>query len=254
MLCLHRLSYPMKCRGIIKMFKTSLNVRNKSSSATFDAIVLNEFLPSPPFRADQLPVRSLPCLVPSKGLVVLNVRAAAVNFPDVLMVQGKYQVKPDLPFSPGFEVAGTVLAIGEGAKVREGDRVIGFYTHGGFAQQMLVPSKTLVPIPEGMGFEEASALLMAYGTSYHALEKAALKAGQRILVLGASGGVGLAAIQISKILGAHVIAAASSDEKLRICKVGYNQFSAHGALVSRDSYHLFRSKAPTKSSTTPRGT
>jgi NADPH2:quinone reductase len=210
-------------RGLFKFLnRTSLGIRNNTSGSTFDAIVLNEFLPSPPFRADQLPVRSLPSLAPSQGMAVLNVKAAAVNFPDVLMVQGKYQVKPALPFSPGFEVSGTVLAIGEGAKVREGDRVIGFYTHGGFAQQMLVPAKTLVPIPEGMGFEEASALLMAYGTSYYALDKASLKAGQRILILGASGGVGLAAIQIAKILGAHVIAAASSDDKLSICKVERN--------------------------------
>jgi NADPH:quinone reductase len=198
------------------------NILKKASSvrfSSFKAIVLNELLPNPPFKAEQLPVKTLPNLVPSKGMTVLSVKSAAVNFPDVLMVQGKYQFKPTLPFSPGFEVAGTVLAPGEGAKVRIGDRVIGFYSHGGFAQQMLVPSKTLVPIPEGMGFEEASALLMAYGTSYHALDKAALKEGQTILVLGASGGVGLAAIQIAKIMGARVIAAASSDEKLAICKV-----------------------------------
>ena len=168
-------------------------------------------------------------------MAVLNVKAAAVNFPDVLMIQGKYQVKPALPFSPGFEVSGTVLAIGEGANVREGDRVIGFHTHGGFAQQMLLPAKALVPIPEGLGFEEASALLMAYGTSFHALDKASLKAGQRILVLGASGGVGLAAIQIAKILGAHVIAAASSNDKLSICKVDRKKLAACPRLYSHDS-------------------
>ena len=209
-----------------KILQAGFNHVRYVRHSSFQAVVLEKFLPAPPFKADQLPVKAIPNLVASKGMVVLNVKAAAVNFPDVLMVQGKYQIKPDLPFTPGFEVAGTVLATGEGARVRVGDKVIGFYTQGGFAQQMLVPAKTLVPIPDKMGFEEASALLMAYGTSYHALDKAALKEGQSILVLGASGGVGLATIQIAKLLGARVIAAASSDAKLAVCKVTHRFVAA----------------------------
>ncbi len=157
---------------------------------------------------------------PAKGQVVVSVKACGVNFPDTLMIQGKYQFKPELPFSPGGEVAGVVKELGEGvAGVKPGDRVIAFNTWGGFAEEMVVDADRTIAIPAGMDFIPASALVLTYGTSYHALkDRADLKAGETLLVLGASGGVGLATIQLGKAMGARVIAAASSDEKLKVCR------------------------------------
>jgi NADPH2:quinone reductase len=169
-------------------------------------------------------VEDLPDLVPGPGEVVINVKAAAVNFPDVLIVQKKYQFQPPLPFTPGSEVAGVVAAVGEGvAHVKPGDRVIAFHLTGGFAQQMLVPASGVMPLPPGVPDDVAAAFTMAYGTSHHAVvDRGLLKPGETMLVLGAAGGVGLAAVEIGKAIGARVIAAASSDEKLAVCK-------AHGA-------------------------
>ncbi len=152
--------------------------------------------------------------------VIISVKACGVNFPDTLIIQGKYQFKPDMPFSPGGEVAGVVKELGEGVKnVRTGDRVIAFSGWGGFAEELVVESNKLIPMPDEMDFPMASAFVMTYGTSHHALkDRANLQAGETLLVLGAAGGVGLAAIQIGKILGARVIAAASSDEKLEVCR------------------------------------
>ncbi|MES2260501.1 MAG: NADPH:quinone oxidoreductase family protein [Pseudomonadota bacterium] len=173
---------------------------------------------------DTLTVEDLPDPVPGPGQVVLDVKAAGVNFPDVLIIQGKYQYKPELPFTPGNEVAGVVRAIGEGVSgVAVGDKVIAFSSSGAFAEQLLVPAQGLMPMPPGMDFDTAAAITLTYGTSHHAVvDRAALKAGETMLVLGAAGGVGLAAIEIGKALGARVIAAASTDEKLEVCK-------AHGA-------------------------
>ena len=164
--------------------------------------------------------------VATAGHVVLDVKAAGVNFPDVLIIQGKYQYKPSLPFTQGNEVAGVVRAVGEGvSNVKPGDRVIAFSAHGGFAEQLLVPAAALMPMPEGMDFDTAASITLTYGTSHHAVvDRAALKHGETMLVLGAAGGVGLAAIEIGKAMGARVIAAASSDGKLAVCK-------AHGADV-----------------------
>jgi NADPH2:quinone reductase len=175
---------------------------------------------------DTLRVEELPDPVAAPGHVVLDVRAAGVNFPDVLIIQGKYQYKPALPFTPGNEVAGVVRAVGEGVQnFRPGDRVIAFSSHGGFAEQLMAPAAALMPMPEGMDFDTAAAITLTYGTSHHAVvDRAALKHGETMLVLGAAGGVGLAAIEIGKALGARVIAAASSDGKLQVCK-------AHGADV-----------------------
>ncbi|CDG84094.1 NADPH:quinone oxidoreductase family protein [Janthinobacterium agaricidamnosum] len=173
---------------------------------------------------DSLAVEELPDLVAGPGQVVLDVKAAGVNFPDVLIIQGKYQFKPELPFIPGSEVAGVVRAVGDGVSAYQpGDRVIAFSAVGGFAQQLAVPAQALMPMPPGMDFDTAAAITLTYGTSHHAvLDRAALKAGETMLVLGAAGGVGLAAIEIGKALGARVIAAASSDDKLAVC-------TAHGA-------------------------
>lgn len=157
---------------------------------------------------------------PGPGQVVVSVKACGVNFPDTLIIQGKYQFKPDMPFSPGGEVAGVIKELGAGVKgYKVGDNVIAFTGWGGFAQEVIAPQEKLIPIPTGMEYKIAAAFVMTYGTSHHALvHRAQLKAGETLLVLGAAGGVGLAAVEIGKVLGARVIAAASSDDKLAVCK------------------------------------
>lgn len=168
---------------------------------------------------DTLSIEELPDLVPGAGQVVIDVKAAAVNFPDVLIIENKYQVKPQLPFTPGAEVAGIVRAAGEGVKFAPGTRVVAYVGNGGFAQQAIAEAAACVPLPEGADFATAAAFTLAYGTSHHAVvDRAALRAGETMLVLGAAGGVGLAAVEIGKALGARVIAAASSEEKLEVCR------------------------------------
>jgi NADPH2:quinone reductase len=169
---------------------------------------------------DTLVVEDVPDPVPGPGEVLLEMKAAGVNFPDVLIIQGKYQAKPPLPFSPGSELAGVVLALGEGVtNVKVGDAVIAFCRNGAFAERVVVQATQLLPKPRGVSFELGASFTMAYGTSWHALQgRARLQAGENLLVLGAAGGVGLAAVQIGKALGARVIAAASTPEKLAICK------------------------------------
>jgi NADPH2:quinone reductase len=169
---------------------------------------------------ETLVVQDVPDLVPQDGQAVVDVHAAAVNFPDTLIIQNKYQFKPPLPFSPGGECAGVVRAVGAGVKhVKPGDRVIAFTGWGAFAEQVAADARQLIPLPQELDFATGSAFVMTYATSYHALkDRAALKAGETLLVLGASGGVGLAAIEIGKALGARVIAAASSAAKLAVCR------------------------------------
>jgi NADPH2:quinone reductase len=147
-----------------------------------------------------------------------------VNFPDVLIIQNKYQVKPPLPFSPGSEVAGIVKAVGDGVThVKPGDRVMAIIGYGAFAEEVKVESRRVLPLPGGMDFESAAAFGLTYATSEHALvDRAALTSSETLLVLGAAGGVGIAAIEIGKALGARVIACASTDDKLAVCR-------AHGA-------------------------
>lgn len=158
--------------------------------------------------------------MPKKNEILLDVHAASVNFPDTLIIEGKYQFQPPLPFSPGGEAAGVVSAAGENAgtfKVR--DRVMALTGWGSFAEQVAVPAYNVMPIPEGMDFVTASAFGMTYGTSMHALrQRGQLQPGETLLVLGASGGVGLAAVEIGKAMGARVIAAASNAEKLAAAK------------------------------------
>ena len=169
---------------------------------------------------DTLVVEDLPDAAPGPGEVAIDVHAAGVNFPDVLIIQNKYQFKPELPFTPGSELAGVVRSVGDGVShFKAGDKVLAFVNLGAFAQQISVPAKAVVPMPPGLGFDTAAAFTLTYGTSHHAVvDRAQLKAGETMLVLGAAGGVGLAAIEIGKALGARVIAAASTDEKLAICK------------------------------------
>jgi NADPH2:quinone reductase len=155
------------------------------------------------------------------GQVRISVRASGVNFPDILMVEGKYQVKPELPFIPGLEVAGVVLECATGVShVRPGDRVMAFTRRGGgHAQEVVTPGAIVTPIPEAMDFVTAAGFPVAYGTAHFALQhRGRLAAGETLLVLGAAGGVGLAAIEVGKLLGARVIAAAGSPEKLAIAR------------------------------------
>jgi NADPH:quinone reductase len=164
----------------------------------------------------QLLLVDVPMPQPQPGEVRIRVRAAGVNFPDALIIQRKYQVQPPLPFIPGTEVAGTVDAVGEGVRqVKQGDRVVAFVGLGGFAEHVCVPAAQVAALPDNIGDEVAAAFTLTYATSHHALiDRAQLKSRETLLVLGAGGGVGLAAVQIAKLIGARVIAAASTDEKL----------------------------------------
>jgi len=162
----------------------------------------------------------VPAREPGPDEVRIRIRAAGVNFPDVLIVQKKYQIQPELPFTPGTEVSGDVISVGPGVTgFKPGDRVISFCGTGAFAEEVVAPARTVVPMPDGISYEVAAAFTLTYGTSWHAVrDRAALKAGETMLVLGAAGGVGLSAVEIGKAIGARVIAAASSDEKLAICR------------------------------------
>jgi NADPH2:quinone reductase len=164
-----------------------------------------EDAPSPPIRG---------------GEVRIGVQACAINFADILMIAGKYQVRPPFPFSPGLEAAGDVLEVGDGVDhVKVGDRVMAICNYGGYAEEVIAPAPMTVPIPDSMSFVHAAAFPVAYGTSHIALtDRAHLKAGETLLVLGAAGGVGLTAVEIGKHLGAKVIAAAGSKEKLAIAE------------------------------------
>lgn len=159
-------------------------------------------------------------LKPGDGEVVIDVHAAALNFPDVLMVQGKYQSQPPFPFSPGGEVAGNIAALGAGVTgYKVGDAVFAGTGVGGFAEQVIANAGAVAAIPEGMSFAQASGIRTTYGTSYYALkQRAELQPGETLLVLGAAGGVGIAAVELGKAMGARVIAAASSAEKLAAAK------------------------------------
>ncbi len=173
-----------------------------------------------PVGPEALQWRELPTPAPGPGEVRVAIRHASLNFPDLLIVQNKYQVKPPLPFVPGTEFSGVVEAVGEGVKhLREGMAVASFGGTGGFATHVVVPAALCMPLPPGFRSEDGAAFLCTYGTRHHALmDRAALQAGETVLVLGAAGGVGTAAIQIAKAAGARVIAAASSADKCALCR------------------------------------
>ncbi len=170
--------------------------------------------------AESLVVEDVPARDPGPGEVRVRVKAAGVNFPDVLIIQKKYQMQPALPFSPGSEAAGEVIAVGEGVShVKPGDAVMAYAGIGCFAEEVVAPADKVMRIPEGVSYEVAAAFTLTYGTSWHAIrDRAALQPGETMLVLGAAGGVGLSAIEIGKAIGARVIAAASTDEKLAVCR------------------------------------
>jgi NADPH2:quinone reductase len=172
-----------------------------------------------PVGVDALQWKELPTPEPGAGQVRLRIEAASLNFPDLLIVQNKYQMKPPLPFVPGSEYAGVIEAVGDGVKhLKVGQRVACLSGTGGFATHTLAPAALCMPLPEGFPAVDAAAFIMIYATSHHALiDRAQLKAGETVLILGAAGGVGTAAIQSAKAAGARVIAAASSDEKCALC-------------------------------------
>ncbi|HEY5048206.1 MAG TPA: NADPH:quinone oxidoreductase family protein [Rhizomicrobium sp.] len=169
---------------------------------------------------EELEVRDVPGPAPGKGQVVVTVKACGVNFPDVLMIQDKYQFRPALPFSPGGEVAGVVRQVGEGVESpKTGDKVIVSTGFGGFAEEVLADAARCVPMPDNLDYTVASSFFVTYGTSYHALkDRAHLKPGERLVVLGAAGGVGASAVELGKTMGAHVVAAASTREKVDLAR------------------------------------
>jgi NADPH2:quinone reductase len=178
--------------------------------------VLSEVVGPP----ESLVVRDVPTPEPGRGEVRIKVHAAGVNFPDTLIIEDKYQFKPPRPFAPGGEAAGVVDAVGEGVtSVKVGDRVIAMTGHGAFAEYLVAGESRVIPMVGDMPFDVAAGFTMTYGTSHHALkQRARLQPGETVLVLGAAGGVGLTAVELAKVMGARVIAAASSDDKLALCR------------------------------------
>ncbi|HWH82045.1 MAG TPA: NADPH:quinone oxidoreductase family protein, partial [Burkholderiaceae bacterium] len=190
-----------------------------------------------PIGVEALQWREQPTPQPRSGEVLVAIRAASLNFPDLLIVQNKYQMKPPLPFVPGSEYAGTIEAVGDGVThLKVGDAVAAFGGTGGFATHAVVKAALAMPLPPGFAFDDASAFVLTYATTHHALlDRAALKAGETVLVLGAAGGVGTAAIQIAKAVGARVIAAASSDAKCALCsELGADATINYGTQNIRD--------------------
>ncbi len=173
---------------------------------------------------ETLVLEDVPSPKPKPGFAVISIKAIGVNYPDVLIIEDKYQFKPNRPFAPGGEVSGVVKEVGEGVThVKPGDRVLGNTGWGGMAEELSLEAARLIKIPDAMPFDEAAAFIMTYGTSYHALkDRGHMKPGESLLVLGAAGGVGLAAVELGKAMGGRVIAAASSEEKVALAK-------AHGA-------------------------
>jgi NADPH2:quinone reductase len=173
-----------------------------------------------PVGVDALQWRELPMPQPKAGEVLIEIKAASLNFPDLLIVQNKYQTKPPLPFVPGSEYAGVIAAVGDGVdRLKVGQSVACLSGTGGFATHTVAPAALCVPLPPDFPHVDAAAFIMTYATSHHALvDRAQLKAGETVLVLGAAGGVGTSAIQVAKSQGARVIAAASSDEKCELCR------------------------------------
>jgi NADPH2:quinone reductase len=196
-------------------FPSFVSPRLRQKLATMKALLCQQFgLPH------TLHVEEVPSPVPGPNQVLISVEACGVNFPDVLIIQNKYQFTPTLPFSPGGEVAGLISALGEEVQGLElGQPVLALCGWGGFAEKVAVDVDRVFPLPSGLSAEVAATTLYTYGTSYHALkDRAQLQPGETLLVLGAAGGVGLAAVELGKLMGARVIAAASSEEKLALCR------------------------------------
>ena len=181
---------------------------------------MKALLSKAPGGPETLDLAELPDPSPGPGQLLVRVRACAINYPDVLIIEDKYQFKPPRPFAPGGEIAGIVEAVGEGVEGwAEGDRLIAMIGHGGLQEKLTIAAGQAVPLPPERSFEEGSALILTYATSIHALlDRGRLRAGETLLVLGAAGGVGLAAVELGKAYGARVVAAVSSDEKAQAAR------------------------------------
>ena len=206
------------------------------------AIVCKQFGPPSSLVFEDVEVPQL-----KSSQILVDVHSAGVNFPDTLIIQDKYQFKPSLPFSPGGEISGTISAMGESVKGWNiGDEVIGMVGHGGYSEKVIVSPMQIFKKPSSMDFTTASCFTLTYGTSHYALkDRAQLKEGETLLVLGAAGGVGISAIEIGKAIGAKVIAAASSDEKLEVCKeYGADELINYGDydLTNKDQIKQFRNE------------
>ncbi|MDF1728456.1 MAG: NADPH:quinone oxidoreductase family protein [Sulfitobacter sp.] len=194
---------------------------------------------------DTLVLEEMDDPTPGKGQVLVRVHAAGVNFPDTLIIKDMYQMKPPRPFAPGGEIAGEVAALGEGVShVAVGDRVIGMTGFGGFATHVACDAAKVIKIPDDMPYEEAACLVLTYGTSHHALkDRAEIKEGESLLILGAAGGVGVAAIELGKAAGARVIAAVSSEEKAQFCRdLGADETIIYDRDLDRDGQKEFSSQ------------
>ena len=181
---------------------------------------MKALLSEAPGGPDTLVLREIAAPVPAAGEVLIAIQACGVNYPDALIIEDKYQVRPPRPFAPGFELSGVIESVGDGVKgLAVGQAVIAHTTHGGFAEKIVVPARACAHMPPDLSFEMAAAVTLTYGTSLHALQdRAALRSGETLLVLGAAGGVGLAAVEIGKALGARVIAAVSSEAKAAVAR------------------------------------
>ena len=189
--------------------------------------------------------RELPDLSPAPGEIRIKIMAAGVNFPDTLIIQDLYQIKPPRPFAPGGEVAGVVVETGaQVSGFSPGDRVLSLVGYGGFASEVCAPAHQVVKIPDQMSFEQAAAFVFTYGTSYHALkDRAALSPGERLLILGAAGGVGAAAIELGKAMGAKIIAAVSTEEKAAFCKsLGADEVCIYDPKLQKEDQRNFSSQ------------
>lgn len=199
---------------------------------------------------ETLELTTLPDPAPRKGEILVKIRAAGVNYPDTLMIRDLYQIKPPRPFAPGGEIAGEVAAIGEGVEeFALGDRVLALTGHGGFSTHITIKASNAVKFPDSMPFEDAACFIFTYGTSYHALkDRAALQPGETLLVLGASGGVGSAAIELGKAMGARVIAAVSSPEKAKFCQdIGADDTIIYPQQMDKDAQKAFSTEIKARS-------
>jgi len=194
---------------------------------------------------ETLELTELPDPTPRKGHLLVRIRAAGLNFPDTLMIRDMYQMKPPRPFAPGGEIAGDVIAVGEGVEgFVVGDRILALTRHGGFATHLNVEAARTIKMPDAMPYDEAACFVFTYGTSHHALkDRAQLKAGESLLILGASGGVGAAAIELGKAAGAKVIAAVSSEEKAAFCReLGADETLIYPRDMNRDAQKALSAK------------
>jgi len=206
---------------------------------------LKAMLSTAPGGPEGLEWTELPTPEPKKGQLLVRIRAAGVNFPDTLIIRDLYQMKPPRPFAPGGEIAGEVIGIGEGVDgYTLGDRVLALTGHGGFATHICISADLAIKVPSQMPFEDAACFIFTYGTSLHALkDRAEIQAGETILILGAAGGVGAAAIELAKAAGAKVIAAVSSNEKAAFCRnIGADETLVYERVLDRDGQKALSSE------------